>query len=66
MNPLDTFIACIKALEATSKEGTLYEYSDRLVDVARSYYSDPYPRLICGRISSLVNERQRTAQLALL
>lgn len=61
----NTLLSCLIALRDTSKHGTLYEYSERLVEVALKHYPGHYPYFICKRISSLVNARQQEAQLSL-
>ena len=57
----DNFLFCIKALEQAPKTGTLYDYSLRLIDIARHFYPAGLPRLVDGRIVSLINTKKETS-----
>lgn len=61
----NTLLSCLISLRDAPKHGTLYEYSERLVDIALEHYPGHYPYFISKRISSLVNARQQETQLSL-
>jgi arginine/lysine/ornithine decarboxylase len=63
---VDHFMQCIKRLEQEPKDGTLYEYSERLSKVAVWWYPAGVPRLVEGRIVCLVREKEQSVQLSLI
>ena len=63
---VEHFTKCIKRLEQEPKDGTLYEYSERLSKVADWWYPAGIPRLVEGRIVCLVREKEQAIQLSLI
>ena len=62
LSPVDRFLKCIKELEDERNDGTLFDYSERLMGIAESYYpyhSGPLPRLVNGRIVCLIREEEK-------
>lgn len=55
------FLSCIKTLEQVPKTGTLFDYSERLTATAMWFYPAGLPRLVDGRIVSLINTKKESS-----